>query len=151
MDITEIAARLAIQELANRYTDAILRNDLECYADCWSENASWHIMGQHLQGREQIVGFYKSLTEGTLHVRHLSHSPILRVDGDRATGRFQVTETVCHKDGAGSIILGVYDDAYAKEGDVWRFVERKLDMIYHGPFPFEAERFAPLDVTNHGF
>lgn len=151
MDTTEIAARLAIQELVNRYTDSILRVDVDSYANCWSETASWHIMGQHLQGREQIVGFYKSLTEATLHVRHLSHSPILRIDGDTATGRFQVTETVCAKDGSGSLILGVYDDAYAKEEDVWRFTERKLDIIYQGPFPFEMERFAPLSATNHRF
>ncbi len=151
MDVTEIAARFALQERINRYTDAILRSDAECLGACWSENGNWHLMGQHLQGRAQIVGFYQSLTENTAHVRHLSHSPILHIDGDKARGRWQVTETVCGKDGAGSIILGVYDDTYAKENGDWLFTERKLDMIYHGPFAFELEKFMPLAETNHPF
>ena len=151
MDQAEIAARLALQERINRYTDAILRNDAESFGACWTEKANWHLMGQHLKGRPEIVGFYQSLTEAALHVRHLSHSPILRIEGDTAKGRWQVTETVCTKDGNGSIILGVYDDAYANEGDTWLFTERKLDIIYQGPFPFEMERFVPLAETDHPF
>ncbi len=151
MNVEEIAARLAIQELANRYTDAILRNDVEAYADCWSEAASWHIMGQIVEGRNAIVTFYKTLTEQARHVRHVAHSPILKVAGAGAEGRWQVTETICGADGSGSVILGVYDDTYANEESVWRFTERKIDIVYQGPVAFDKDLFAPLSLTNHPF
>lgn len=154
MEIAEISSRLAIQELTSQYTDAILRVDVDAYAACWTDSASWHIMGQHLEGRAQIVDFYKALTGAALHVRHVVHSPILRIDGNTAKGRWQVTETVCLNDGTGSVIMGVYDDSYAKEGrddPVWRFTERKLDIIYQGPVAFEKDCFSPLALTNHPF
>ncbi len=151
MDSQEIAARLAIQERANRYTDAILRADRESYADCWTEDGSWHIMGQHLKGRAQITNFYLSLTEQTKHVRHLALSPILRIDGDTAQGRWQITETVCMKNGVGSMIIGVYDDAYRCQDGIWRFSERKLDIIYQGPVAFDPDGFVPLAETRHPF
>ncbi len=151
MDTTEIAARLAIQERLNLYTDAILRFDADAFGECWAPDAQWRIMGQHFKGREQIVGFYQALTESAHYVRHLSHSPVLRIDGDSAAGRFQVTETVCSKQGDGMLILGVYDDRFAKSDGVWRFTERVLDITYQGPFPLELDNFHPLDATNHRF
>lgn len=151
MDINEIADRLALQELANRYTDAILRVDRENLQSCWSESGVWHIMGQRFEGRNAIADFYQALTEGAVHVRHVAHSPILRLNNDSAEGRWQVTETVCGKDGAGSVILGVYDDTYTKRNGEWLFAERKLDIVYHGPVAFEVDKFVPLSLTDHRF
>jgi len=151
MDTEEIADRLAIQELANRYTDAILRVDRDNLRACWSGNGIWHIMGQRVEGSDKIADFYQSLTEGAVHVRHVAHSPILRINGNSAEGRWQVTETICAKNGEGSVILGVYDDTYTKEDGTWLFTERKLDIVYRGPAAFDPNCFAPLDLTNHRF
>jgi len=144
MTLDEIAARIGVHELINRYTDAIVRYDEAAFCDCWSEDAEWTIFGQTYRGRQACLDFYAPLVEPTRHVRHLAHAPQLRVGPSGGKGRWQITETVFHKESGGLLILGVYNDVYAIENGVWRFLNRRFELLYQGPFAFEADAFAPL-------
>ncbi len=151
MDVTEISARLGILELTSRYTDAIVREDIEACRDCWTEDAAWHVAGNHLRGRDEIIAFYQKQTGGWPHVRHLAHNPILRIKGQKAEGRWQITETLCAPDGSSMLFLGVYEDTYACEDGTWRFAERRLEFIYRGPLGLKKDLFTPLGKLDRPF
>jgi hypothetical protein len=60
-------------------------------------------------------------------------SGTLQIDGEKATGRWYITEHLNPKDGDANMTLGVYDDEYALEDGRWVFTRRRYNVMYQGP------------------
>jgi hypothetical protein len=54
------------------------------------------------------------------------------IRGDEGVGRW-VIHSVTRTNGAGTELIGVYDDRYRCEDGTWRFVERAFAPLYRGP------------------
>ena len=62
MGTERIADELAIRDLVNRYSDAVVRRDAKAWGDTWAENAEWYILGNSICGRVEIVERWQEAT-----------------------------------------------------------------------------------------
>jgi len=157
-DHTRIADELAINNLVNRYSDAIVRRAADDWGNTWSIKGEWHLFGQVHQGRDVIVKQWEGFLGRLPFVHQQSSGGLISfpngVDTDidtntntntninnTATGRWYVTEWGVTGDGPGMLTLGVYHDDYVREpaadasaeATCWRFARRKFAPLYMGP------------------
>lgn len=127
-----VAADFGIRQLHARYVDALWRQDAEALARCYDEDGEWHIAGQHLRGRAEIAAAFARFVAPQERVLMRVGTPLLDIAGDIATGRLYVTEEVKKRDGSAARHIGIYEDRYAGEGAVWRFLSRSWTTLYRG-------------------
>jgi uncharacterized protein (TIGR02246 family) len=118
------ADEAAIRDLVERYCDAAARNDLDAFRTFWTPEARW--TGPDLE-REGIYAIVSAF--GKMRARVASAQPTIvggsvTVDGDRATGWWEIREHIMGHDGAERDTVGRYDDEYARTKNGWRFTRR---------------------------
>jgi ketosteroid isomerase-like protein len=124
----------AIRDLVARYCHAIGEADDAAFADTWSPDGEWLVLGAHLRGRDAILAHYQKLVAGVRFVVQFAHDGIVELDGDRANGRWQIHELLQWKTGAGGRNIGRYRDRYVRCADGrWRFALREFSCVYLGP------------------
>ncbi len=123
----------ALRDLVHAYADAVNRRDVDAWRELWTEDGVWEAFGSVFEGRDQVVATWQGAMQGFALVFHVSHHGQLDVDGDRATGRWTVSEQLKGQDGTPGLLLALYHDEYRREDGRWRFARRRLDARYHGP------------------
>jgi hypothetical protein len=124
---------LAIRDLNARYIDAVNRYNAEDWIATWSPTATWDLMGHVVEGSEAILATWQGAMSGFEMVVMMLSSGTLQIDGEKATGRWYITEHLNPKDADANMTLGVYDDEYAVEEGRWVFTRRSYNVMYHGP------------------
>jgi hypothetical protein len=141
MDLQEMADRLAIRELAERYAVAVTIRDWEALGACFHPDSRWRVMpwGHEFTGREGIVeGVKKTGGSFDLLVNMIHGVVIDDLTADRA--RTTVILNEAGKRGeAGIFGFGVYRDIVAKIDGHWRFVERDYQGYYSDSAPLGGE------------
>ncbi len=132
MSDSRLADELEIRDLVARYSDAVNRGDHAAWAETWSDDGVWRLLGREARGRENCVALLRELTGPLSLVVQLATNGLVRVDGERASGRWSILEHFKTSDG-GSMSLGIYDDAYRRERGGWRFAARSFHALYLGP------------------
>ena len=83
------------------------------------------------QGRAAIA---ERLAAPTLvFSRHLFLSPRIEVDGDRATGRWDLLSPCTRADGTHQWVCGWEDDTYRRVDDVWLHERMRLTTVFVAP------------------
>ena len=131
-----------IQNLVNRYSDAVTQRDWKTYQDCWTEDAVWDLgepVNQKKTGISDIMTEVKRAVGGmSLFVQMPHYITVLSVDGDTATGRATLNEIGKIKpenkgllgDADGMNIVAVYDDSFRKDAKGrWKFSMRKYQIL----------------------
>src|SRR5690242_17268249 len=87
--IGSVEDRLAIRELCEAFGSAVMRRDVEAWADTWAEDGVWAVApGIELSGRNAIVAGWQAAM-GTLDFCAFFGAPgPLVVTGDTARGAF---------------------------------------------------------------
>lgn len=146
-EFRRVADELAIRDLVARYSDAVIRNDAEAWAATWAEDATWKVGPNESRGRDAIVATWKDLMGSFGEVRQLAHQGLIRIEGDRATGRWTMSELGWPKRGEPSVLIGVYRDECARIDGGWRFTSRRFDILYVGPPDLTGRNFPlPSDL-----
>jgi len=129
-----VADELAIRNLVARYCHAIADRDDKAWADCWSADSEWNVLGQTARGREAILARYQSLVAGCRFVEQVATDGVIELAGDRARGRWRIAETLFLKQApAGMVNRGSYADEYRRDPDgAWRFARREFKANYFG-------------------
>ncbi len=121
--------RLAIRELAEIYSDGVVRHDAEIWATVWADDAHWDFMGTHVDGREAIVALWKQAM-GTLDAVSFVCVPCaIEVEGDTATGRVQTHEVLALKDGGTRMVGGLYTDTLVRRDGRWVYASRAFRIV----------------------
>ena len=141
MGTNPLEDELAIRDLVARYADAVTRRDEKDWAATWARDGFWRVMGREASGRDDVVALWNELMRGIPFVVQIPATGTLRVDGDRATGRWTVTEHGKLASGAAILTIGLYDDGYRRERGGWCFERRHFRALYAGPPDLSA---APL-------
>ena len=144
MDLTTVEDTLNIQQLYARYSDAIMRNDPETFASCWSDDAYWLLLGNEYRGKEAIVEAYTNSVVGTDYILHLAMAPLISVDGDKAKVRSQIQEILHFAGGGAMLILGNYNDELIEVDGQWRFADRRISVRYSGAYSMDDNMFMPF-------
>lgn len=133
MDDAAVRDELAIRNLVARYADAVNRRDEAAWADTWAEAGEWSLLGRAAQGREAARELLAEFLAGLSLVVQVPASGVVRVQGDRATGRWTITEQGKLANGNAFLSLAAYDDEYERGAGEWRFASRRLTLFYMGP------------------
>ena len=140
MDLQQIADELAIRNLAASYTDALNRGAIEEAMETYADDSALYMLDRPVvEGRANITEWLRRTTERYEWVVQLVHSGVVRLDGDRAFARWQITETQLINDGSRRLIVGRYEDTMQRFPEGWKFVQRKFTARYMGPFDMSAD------------
>lgn len=143
---TFVEADSAIRQLHARYVDAVWRQDLAAFEDCFAADAEWKIAGLHMRGRAQIRTQFAKFVASAERVFMVLGMPCVEMgDGTTATSRIHVTELVKGKDGHAVRTIGVYYDRYVAQGDRFRFQGRHWSLYYYGLLDLSAPFFEPAE------
>ena len=64
-----------------------------------------------------------------------THSGIIQLDGDSASGRAYLQELIRLRDGTSQVNYAIYHDRYQRTDDGWKFTERVYEVRYHDTTP----------------
>ncbi len=141
---SKLADELAIRALVARYCHAIAERDDAALASTWATDGEWQVLGKNVRGRDAILAHYRALVGACRWVVQVATDGWIEIDGDVATGRWQIAETLQMKDGKSAINVGRYADRYRREADgVWRFARREFMGSYFGAPDLSAEARPP--------
>jgi uncharacterized protein (TIGR02246 family) len=111
-----------------------VERDDEAWADTFTKDAEWMVLGRTVRGRDEILAHYRKLIAGFPWIIQRATDGIVEVKGGTATGRWIITEFLQSKDGVPGMNVGVYRDEYRRcEDGRWRFASRVFTPSYIGP------------------
>lgn len=128
-----VSANEAVRDLHARYTDAVWRQDVAAFGDCFTDNAEWRISGMVLRGRQQIMDTIEKIFANYRMILMTFRTPILQVGNGTASGRTFVTEQVAYRNGQSGTSIGSYYEHFVQMDDGWKFSWRVFQLHYYGP------------------
>jgi hypothetical protein len=137
MDMHELADKLAIRGLIDRFSLAVTVRDPVAITSVFTQAAEWRVgkpTDLAFSGAEQIgAGIVAGLSHFEFLVQ-MVHSVVIDVAGDRARSRSIIQEIGRFNGGAQGIqMLGIYHDELQREQTGWRFTQRFFEPICLDP------------------
>lgn len=150
-DMTVVADKLAIMELASAFETAFDRGDLEAMVAMWTDDGVFvHPFGT-FEGKDAFRGwaegqFAQSAASGG--TRHLVTNFEIAVAGEAATMTCYLTLFAGRVSPTPLIILGVFTDQLVKVDGAWAFARRELVVdTQFGPPPDDAPPATSPEAT----
>lgn len=137
--MNELSALEGVRGLHARYGDAVWRQDMAAYGDCWTENAEWRIMGKVNRGRGEIVDFFAGAMTRFRRVLMTFRTPMITLGDGEVLSRSYVTENNGLYDGTAMNTVGIYYERLVEQEGVWRRDWALFQLAYRGP----------ADMTGH--
>lgn len=120
---TYAVERALIENLQARYLFALDFKDHDLYVTTFTEDGILDVGNGAITGREAIKQAVANMPGGRHHVTNL----VLRIDGDRATGRAGWMHTGTNAEGQMTIGgYGHYEDDFVKVDGEWLFARRRI-------------------------
>ena len=116
--------RLALRELIDSYSDAVIRQDADAWAATWAEDAAWVFRGGEVSGREAIVATWRKAMAGFESVWFMATPGSMAIDGDTAEFVTHTLEHLVPSGGTPKLQSGIYRDQARRTADGWRFTRR---------------------------
>jgi ketosteroid isomerase-like protein len=146
MGIKELAEQIralqdieAIRQLKYKYAEgcdlAINKGKTEGFLEVFTPDVNWDggDFGQ-FKGLDGIEAFIAQ-TQGMIKfTHHFFTNPVIKIDGDRATGHWYLLALYTETDGRDTMLVGVEDDKYQKIDGSWLICELKLTTAFYAPF-----------------
>jgi ketosteroid isomerase-like protein len=135
---TSVLRRLAdeaeIRDLGHRFADACNRRDVAAFRELWFPDCVWvidHPVNVRAEGVEAVLGTLESLASLWDWFVQLPHAPLVRVDGERATSSWTVSEHAAHAEPARRYDNHArYDDQLVRTEDGWRYRSRHYQYYW---------------------
>ncbi len=137
MDASEIADRVALRSLVERYAKIPDDRDYALVDELFTEQAELVGPGFTMQGREQIRAAMQGIEQYTVTL-HCVHNHDVQLAGDSAEGEtYCVANHVHDKDGVThKLDWGIrYRDRYERDGGTWRIARRELRVVWEQELP----------------
>ena len=142
MFIGPIEDRLAIRELIDAYSDAVMLRDADAWGKVWAEDAYWSLPEfpghDAFDGREAIVSgwvmsmtTYGSMSDFSVPMIYAASPGAIEVAGDGATARVYTSEI--YRDPTDDIehrVRGLYQDELARIDGRWLFTRRVYRVLH---------------------
>lgn len=111
-------------------------------ADLFIEDGLWKSGPIEFHGREEIreglVGMSGTNYPEFRFAMHMTMNPIIEINGDTATGRYQAIVPIGIEDDDGVVQatwqFGVYNDEYERTAEGWRFKSVVYDSWVYAPY-----------------
>jgi uncharacterized protein (TIGR02246 family) len=116
--------RELIRELLARYADAVTRQDLDGYLDCWTEDGVRTGPGGDCSGTDELRAQWHGIFGAVEQMTFFAQAGAIEVDGDHATVRSHCLEFIRLRDGSSRQVIGEYADTVRRENGRWAFAVR---------------------------
>ena len=140
MDLAEIADRIALRELVERYARIPDDRDYALVADVFCADATLAGPGFTLTGHDAIRAAMQSIEQYSATL-HCVHNHLVEIDGDQARGETWCIANHLHEvDGQPhKLDWGIrYQDRYRREPGGWRISRRELRVVFEQDAPLHA-------------
>ena len=117
---------LAISRLIDEYIDAVRDGDVEAFGRCWTAEGRWTGPGLECEGIFAITSVFAKMRSRIESAEQTVVEGDVEIEGDRATGTWQIHETIVDRDGKQRTRVGRYDDTYRRTLGAWRFASRNF-------------------------
>ncbi|MCR9103915.1 MAG: nuclear transport factor 2 family protein [Gammaproteobacteria bacterium] len=134
---------IALRNLMARYVDAVNRYDADAWIATWAEDGVWNLMGNPVQGRDNILALWQQMMASFEYALLLPSSCLFEFQGDSATGHWYLHEYSRDLDGNKGTLISRYNDTYVKVKGQWLFQSREYCFIYNGPPDFSGDFTRP--------
>ena len=124
-----IEDRLSIRERFDSYSDAVTRQALDDYLDCWTDDGARFGDGGECQGIEALRQHWHGIWKMLSQMVFMTQVGSIVVDGATATTRSYCLETLQLRDGTTRQLIGAYDDELRRVDGVWRFSVRRYRVL----------------------
>ncbi|MBB3603770.1 ketosteroid isomerase-like protein [Mycolicibacterium sp. BK556] len=121
--------RLSIRERFDSYSDAVTRQALDDYLDCWTDDGARFGAGGECQGIGALRAHWHGIWKALSQMAFMTQIGSIVVDGASATARSYCLETLCFHDGTTRQLVGAYDDELRRVDGVWRFAVRRYRIL----------------------
>jgi hypothetical protein len=127
-----------IKTLQATYAYSIDTLQMEKVPDLFANDfiAEYVPLGTHTT-KESLLEFLKGAGEGAALMRHQMMTPLIEVDGDKATGTWYLLGPFTTKSPEGDIaswIQGKYACKYVREGGKWKFKHLNFTFTFQCPY-----------------
>jgi len=100
------------------------------------------------EGREGIRRFFADVSKQVSFANHYVSNPIIEIDGDSATGRWDLWQPMVMTEGPAAVwLVAKYREQYVRSGDTWLFRLLELDIKALSPYEqgFAKQRFVEME------
>lgn len=136
-ELHDLDDRIAIRELREEFTDAVMMNDHERFGSLFTTEGALRIPEAAIDvvGPDQIraVGVEREALAACF-VQNM-HAGRVELNGDRASGRAYMYELIQLRERPSHVNYGVYHDRYERTPDGWKFAERVYEVRYFDATP----------------
>ena len=140
-----LIAEAGIRRLHARYADAVFRKDYVSFAECFTPDAQWLIVGRTLHGPGEIVAFLEARMARFHWVLMTFGTPLLELGQNSATGRTYVTEQSAAKDGQHTSSVATYYERFHEQNGEWKRSWAMFQLHYLGPADLSGTFFPQTD------
>jgi uncharacterized protein (TIGR02246 family) len=113
----------AIRRTIAQYAHFCDDGQFEDWADLYTEDARFTVLGQTHEGREPIKNWIAAAQPPELRGKHVCFSSVIDVDGDEARAW---TDYIFVGQDKRVTSVGRYHDRFVRQPDRWRFTERRI-------------------------
>jgi hypothetical protein len=129
----DLADRLAIRELAERYCDATTRGDWAALESVWMPDGVWEehapFNGRQV-GIKEIISSTRAMLDATDVFIQVCYGVVIHeIAGDRAKAHAMV-QGIARGSFGSNINYVLFKDRLVKSNGAWRYAERDLHNIY---------------------
>jgi uncharacterized protein (TIGR02246 family) len=115
---------LAIGRLIDEYTDAVSRGDVDAFSRCWTPDGRWTGPGLECEGIDAITSAFATMRGRIASAEQEVLEADVVIEGDGATGTWEIHETIVDVDGNERERVGCYADEYRRTPGGWKFASR---------------------------
>jgi uncharacterized protein (TIGR02246 family) len=135
-----------IQQLLNRYSEAVTRRDWSGLAALYAEDAVWEGTGKldmRFEGRQAIAQGFAGIIEPMSMFVQMNAPAVIEVHGDRASARSTIHELGdVPAEGTRFELYGRYQDELVRHKGEWLFHHRRFVGITRQVSPIPADEWS---------
>ncbi len=139
-----------VRRLLFAYSEGVDSGRFEDVADLFGDGGIYgEVDGPAARGRGQVLAAMKGnvrVYDGVPRTRHVVSNVVIDIDGSGESARCRSYVQVVHQPPGGeisTIVAGTYHDVVVRDGDSWKFAERRMHLeligdlsthLIHNPF-----------------
>lgn len=145
--VRRLEDREAITELLYEYGYRLDERDWEGWADLFTEDGEGDFEGWGTAtGRDELVEFGRDVVGANFeYSAHVTHNPVVDVDGDRASARRYLEVFYVLTDGTTAWRQGRYDDELRRVDGEWKFASVSNTFLVRHEWDAPADSMEDVD------
>ena len=143
MTLEKLEARIArledsetLNKVWHRYLNLIDTQDWQGATNMFTESAVLELgTAGCYRGKEEIAGWYRGLPQSLPLIVHMSHNPVIEVEGDNATGEWYYETPATDAEANRAMwFVGKHKAEFTKVNGQWKIKTLIAKCIYNTPY-----------------